>query len=268
MTLKLPIPFDTTPFADSQSQKDIYIRDGHTAKPRLNEKFVRLYGHHLCPFVQRAMLTLTAKQVPYQFVGIDLTHKNKWHLDINNGFVPVIEQPDGTIIHDSLDVCDWLQDYTKDGVDLYPGDEANKQKLKDAIKEICDKLYHFVIIAVNKEVRDNDGSEKYVDTLEWFDSQLPESDTNFYINGEQHETMADLMLLPFIHCAFLYKDTQLKEKLYDALNFDKIKKVKHWYDSLYSKYSNDLAKGEWFSNWLNKNIEANGPKVQLFYPLV
>lgn len=267
LSIKLPIPFDTTPFEDSQSQKVLYIRDGHTSKPRINQKFLRLYGHHLCPFVQRAMLVLTAKQIPYQFVAIDLTHKNKWHLDINNGFVPILEQPDGTIVHDSLDVCDWLQDHTKDGVDLYPGDAEHKQKLKDLVKEICDKITSFIAIACIKDIRDNYSGDKFAETVEWFDSYLPDSETNIYINGQEHETMADLMVLPFIHCAFLYKDTQLKEKLYDSLDLEKIKKTKHWYDALYSKYGKDLSEGSWLSNWLNKNIEANGPKIQLSYPL-
>jgi len=102
--INLPYPFDVTPFEDSQSQKSFIIPDALTARPLKNEKFVRLYGHDLCPFVQRAMLTLRAKNIPYQYVGIDLTHKNSWHWNINKGLVPLIEHPDGTLVHDSLDV--------------------------------------------------------------------------------------------------------------------------------------------------------------------
>ena len=75
------------------------------------------------------------------------------------------------------------------------------------------------------------------------------------------------MILPFVRDAFVLKDTQLKEAFYDKIDFSKIPNLKNWYDNLYAKYSEDLADARGYANLLDKNIEANGPKVQLFYPL-
>lgn len=267
MTIKLPIPFDDRSYDETQTQKTLIIKDGASAKPRVNENFIRIYGHPLCPFVMRALLALKAKNVQYQFVGIDLTHKNKWHLDINGGLVPFLELPDGKIITESLDIADWLQDHTADGVNLYPGDDSNRQKIKDTIKEWIDNIVYFIIIGIKKELREGT-SDEFVRKIEWVNSQLPDSEGEIYINGEAHETMADLMLLPFIHLAFKIRETQLKEKFYDHVSFDKNDKVKKWYENLFHKYSEALVEGPVFSNWLDKNIAADGPKVQLFYPLL
>ena len=266
---KLHLPFDITPFEDSQSQKEILIKDGLTAKPLKNEKFLRLYGHHLCPFVQRALLVLAAKEIPYQFVAIDLTAKNSWHWKINKGKVPIIEHPDGTIVHDSLDVCEWLQDYTSEGINLFPGGEEGKQKIKETTQVWFKKVVNFILIYVVKESRES-GLEEYLQTLEWAESQLPDEDDdgNIFIGGYPHETMTDLMILPFFKDAFALEESQLKETFFDKIDFSKIPKVKKWFDSLSKKYSPFLNENAAYSNFLAKNIEADGPKVQLFYPLV
>ena len=38
------------------------------SKEPLNKKYLRLYGHHLCPFVEKARLALCAKGVQWQDV--------------------------------------------------------------------------------------------------------------------------------------------------------------------------------------------------------
>ena len=36
-----------------------------------------------------------------QKVNVELRNKAKWHLDINGGLIPLLESPDGTIVHES-----------------------------------------------------------------------------------------------------------------------------------------------------------------------
>lgn len=266
MNIKLPIPFDETSLEDSQSLKQLIVGDALTAKPRTNEKYIRIYGHPLCPFVQRTLLAFNAKNVPYQFVGVDLTHKNAWHMDINQGLVPIVELTDGKIMIESLDTSDWVQDYTKEGVDLYPGDEAHKQQLKDIVKEWFDKTVYFILIGFKKEAREQ-GSGKFVEILEWANDQLPDDPKNIYLGGHEHETMADLMIVPFINTAFMIKGTVYKEEFYDAINFERIPKLKNWYDSLFQKYENILGQERAMGNWVAKN-QFSEAKVQLFYPLI
>ena len=61
--------------------------------PEVNMKRMRLYGHYCCPFVERVRLVLAAKKFPYQDCQINLEARTKWHREINNGFVPILEIP-------------------------------------------------------------------------------------------------------------------------------------------------------------------------------
>ena len=58
---KLPYPLDLTPLDDSQGKDTLFVLDGNTAKPRTNENYTRIFGHSLCPFVERARIAFAAK---------------------------------------------------------------------------------------------------------------------------------------------------------------------------------------------------------------
>jgi len=55
-------------FEDTQSLKKLNIMDGTFAMPISNKNRLRLYGHVLCPFVEKVRLVLAAKKLPYQDV--------------------------------------------------------------------------------------------------------------------------------------------------------------------------------------------------------
>ncbi|CAI2365000.1 unnamed protein product [Moneuplotes crassus] len=284
-SISLPYPFDETTFEESQSNKEIIIKDGLTAKPLLNSNYIRLYGHPLCPYVQRAILVLAAKKVEYQFVGIDLTAKNDWHCQINGGFVSILETPDGVIVTESLQICDWIEaEFGNQGISLYPEEmpdskylpkafsegstleQTPKNVLKELVKEWFEKVFMFIKIMVNKEFRDN-GVQEYLSALEWAEQHLPDDPERPFIGGFSQETMADLMVLPFFRDAFAIEHTELKEKYFDKVDFSALPKLMNWYSLLEDKYRVELADNRAFAELTKKNIEANGPKVQLFYPL-
>ena len=66
-----------------------------TAKPEVNKNFPRLYGHWLCPYVEKVRLTLGAHNVEYQKALLDLNKKTSWHIELNGGVIPFLEMPDG-----------------------------------------------------------------------------------------------------------------------------------------------------------------------------
>jgi glutathione S-transferase len=56
------------------------------ARPKLT-----LISHKLCPYVQRAVIALTEKGVPFERIDIDLANKPDWFLKISPlGKVPVL----------------------------------------------------------------------------------------------------------------------------------------------------------------------------------
>lgn len=264
--IQLPYPVDYTPIKDSQGLKKLYVLDGNTAKPRTNDNYIRLYGHPGCPFVERATLALAAKGIEYQFVGLDLTVKNKWHLDINNGFIPILELPSGEFVTDSLVIADWVQNKTEEGLNLYPGDEANQKLIKDFIKENDELLTKITVSFVKYDKITGDGPQDYLDSLAAINAELEKSSTG-YLLSQEHETLADLVAFPHIHRALLLKNSVIKSEYYEQLDFEKLSKLKTWYEGLKEKYAGVINKAVDFEHQVQKRVEAAGPKVQLHYPI-
>jgi glutathione S-transferase len=74
-----------------------------------------LISHHLCPYVQRAAISLFEKGVPFEHVYIDLANKPDWFLEISPlGKVPVlkVEHEDGSesVIFESAVILEYLDE--------------------------------------------------------------------------------------------------------------------------------------------------------------
>ena len=85
-----------------------------------------LISHHLCPYVQRAMIALAEKGVPFERRYVDLAAKPDWFLAISPlGKVPllIVEQDDGTqsVLFESAVICEYLEE-TQPGAALHPAD--------------------------------------------------------------------------------------------------------------------------------------------------
>lgn len=69
-----------------------------------------LISHALCPYVQRAVIALKEKEVPYERVDIDLKAKPDWFLAVSPlGKTPVL-LVDGTPVFESAVICEFLED--------------------------------------------------------------------------------------------------------------------------------------------------------------
>jgi glutathione S-transferase len=82
-------------------------------------------------------MALAAKGVTYQRCEVDLGKKTKWHLDINGGFVPVWETPEGDIITESKVIMELIEDaYPKQGYSMLPEDPVKRAQMRVAINLI------------------------------------------------------------------------------------------------------------------------------------
>ena len=83
-----------------------------------------LVSHHLCPYVQRAVISLTEKGVPFERVDIDLARKPDWLRAISPlGKVPLARvQRNGeeTVIFESAVILEFLEETQINP--LHPGD--------------------------------------------------------------------------------------------------------------------------------------------------
>ncbi len=71
---------------------------------------LHLISHALCPYVQRAVISLTEKDVPFERIDVDLGNKPDWFLDISPlGKTPVLVV-DGTPIFKSAPILEFLEE--------------------------------------------------------------------------------------------------------------------------------------------------------------
>jgi glutathione S-transferase len=69
-----------------------------------------LISHHLCPYVQRAVISLTEKKVPFERIDVDLSNKPDWFKAISPlGKTPVLKVND-TAIFESAVILEYLEE--------------------------------------------------------------------------------------------------------------------------------------------------------------
>jgi glutathione S-transferase len=86
---------------------------------------LKLISHKLCPYVQRAVIALAEKGVPFERVDIDLANKPDWFLKISPlGKVPVlvVATARGEVaLFESNVICEYIEE-TQAGPKLHPSD--------------------------------------------------------------------------------------------------------------------------------------------------
>src|SRR3954449_5617891 len=79
---------------------------------------LKLISHKLCPYVQRAVIALTEKGVPFERIDIDLANKPEWFLNISPlGKVPVlvVQTENGEeALFESNVICEYIEDTQPD----------------------------------------------------------------------------------------------------------------------------------------------------------
>jgi glutathione S-transferase len=71
---------------------------------------LKLISHHLCPYVQRAVISLTEKSVPFERIDIDLSNKPDWFKSISPlGKTPVLQVGD-VAVFESAAILEYLEE--------------------------------------------------------------------------------------------------------------------------------------------------------------
>ena len=85
---------------------------------------IELISFDLCPFVQRSVITLLEKDIPFKRSNIDLANKPDWFLQISPlGKVPVLKI-DGNILFESAVINEYLDEVTPPS--MHPEDPLQK----------------------------------------------------------------------------------------------------------------------------------------------
>ena len=71
---------------------------------------LKLISHKLCPYVQRAVISLREKGVPFERIDIDLDNKPDWFLKLSPlGKVPVLQVGD-KVVFESAVILEYLEE--------------------------------------------------------------------------------------------------------------------------------------------------------------
>jgi glutathione S-transferase len=85
---------------------------------------LRLISHKLCPYVQRAVIALTEKDVAFERVDIDLANKPDWFLKVSPlGRTPVLQVGE-TAIFESAVILEYLEE--TEPKPLHPADPLRR----------------------------------------------------------------------------------------------------------------------------------------------
>ena len=91
-----------------------------------------LVSHHLCPYVQRAVIVLTEKRIPHRRISIDLAAKPDWFKEISPlGRVPLL-RTGGAVLFESAVIAEYLDEVTPDS--LHPADPLEKARHRSWIE--------------------------------------------------------------------------------------------------------------------------------------
>jgi len=89
-----------------------------------------LISHKLCPYVQRAAISLAEKGIPFERVDIDLSNKPDWFLKISPlGKVPLLKVGTGedeAVIFESAVILEYLEETQPNP--LYPSDPLERAR--------------------------------------------------------------------------------------------------------------------------------------------
>ncbi|AMA57989.1 glutathione S-transferase family protein [Bradyrhizobium sp. CCGE-LA001] len=90
---------------------------------------LKLISHKLCPYVQRAVIALQEKGVPFERIDIDLANKPDWFLKLSPlGKVPVlvVTTDRGEVaLFESNVICEYIEE-TQVGAKLHPADALKR----------------------------------------------------------------------------------------------------------------------------------------------
>ena len=93
---------------------------------------LKLVSHVLCPYVQRAVIALTEKDVAFERIDIDLANKPDWFLALSPlGKTPVLQVGD-TAIFESAVILEYLEETQKNP--LHPADPLRRAEHRSWIE--------------------------------------------------------------------------------------------------------------------------------------
>lgn len=147
----------------------------------MSEKKLTLISHHLCPYVQRSVITLTEKHIEHQRIYIDLKEKPAWFVAISPmGKVPVLYINEKDVVFESAVICEYLDETTPGA--LHPASPLEKARHRAWI-EFGSQFLNDIAALYN--AKSDAIFEMFVEKLETKLAKLDEQVTGPFFSGER-----------------------------------------------------------------------------------
>lgn len=186
-----------------------------------------LISHTLCPFVQRAAIVLTEKQIQFKRVDIDLNNKPDWLLELSPlGKVPVLVTEDKTVIFESAVIAEYINEVAKG--ELLASDPLKRARQRSWIEFSSNLIFN---IASLYNAEDKNAFDRALDGIS---RKLAIVDSNFsgerFFDGE-NISLVDISFAPALRY-FAVLEATIGLPFYEEL-----KRVPKWHATLLQRPS-------------------------------
>jgi glutathione S-transferase len=191
---------------------------------------LELVSHHLCPYVQRAVITLVEKDIPHNRTYIDLANKPDWFRQLSPlGKVPVLRVGD-EVLFESAVICEYLDEITPGS--LHPADPLEKAKHRSWI-EFGSSVLNTIAGFYNAPNADafEQKRQELADKFVWLEQNLTASP---YFAGERF-SLVDAVYGP------IFRYFNVFETISNLSFFTDTPQVSHWRRSLQARSSIQTA---------------------------
>jgi len=187
---------------------------------------LKLISFPICPYVQRALIILNEKNIPFDVEYINLSAPPPWFYDISPlEKVPVLlvdEKP----LFESMVICDYIDEITPNSV--YPTDAFAKAQNRGWIEfgnEILGTTFDFL---------STDDEKKFKHCINILTDRFETLEDEF--NGEKYFNGADFSMIDAVYAPiFRYHKRILEHKDYGI--FEDAPNVKAWGERLLERHS-------------------------------
>lgn len=173
------------------------------------QKF-RLISFKLCPFVQRSVIVLKEKKIPFEIEYIDLANKPEWFLKLSpTGKVPVLEV-DGKVLFESAVIMEYLDEVTPPS--LHPNDAFLRAQDRAWIE------FSSNLLVLQYQLLHTKSAEDYAAKLTALRAGLVRFDSEFkgpYWHGESF-SLVDAAIAP-LFTRIGYTEDSLPEKILSSM---------------------------------------------------
>ena len=183
---------------------------------------LKLVSFKLCPFVQRSIITLNIKKLPYDIEYIDLANKPDWFLKISpTGKVPLLIVNDSEILFESAIINEFLDEQAKPYLNpVKPLDRAKERGWIDFAGPTTMLQYNISIAETDAEF--NEHMNKFFERWEPIEKYL--AGHKFFRGNDL--CLVDATYAPIFHRAFLMN------KLNNDPRWAKFPKTRKWGENL------------------------------------